>query len=620
MATFSIPTPISRSKLVIDKLLGIDYTSNTANVSTSQSPNAQNIIRSEPGKVRKRMGYEKLYTYPARINGCHILKDKTLIHAGTALYLKPTSGSDIGSAIYTGLADARSSSWQMDDKLYIADGKCLLVYDGSTIKKASDNARIPTLTIAKAPSGGGKQYDALNLLQPKFKELFSADGTSTQYHLSFSGLDSANVTVRKLTSSGSWETMTSGYSCNASTGVVTFNTAPGKSPVTGEDNIEITASRTVKGYADRINKCNIGILFGVNGATDRLFLSGNPDYPNQDWYSGQYDLTYWPDTGYSNVGTEKSAIMGYSIIENRIAAHKDENETDRNVIIRQGNLVDNEPAFPVTNTIQGPGAIAKYSFAYCANEPMFLTNLGIYAITPSDIVGERFSQNRSYYMNGKLLAEAGKGDAYACVYKDMYWLCLNGVAYVLDGQQNLGANKNEPYSTRQYACFYETNIPARVMWVNETSLYFGSADGKIYRFYNDTEALTSYNDDGKAICAAWETPDLMGALFYKNKSFRYLALQMAPSVATSVTVFAMKRGIWNQIWKDELHSRYFTYSQLVYHQFTYSNDQTARTLHNKIRIKRVDKARFRFVNEELNQPFGLMQIATEFVENGNFKG
>lgn len=620
MATFSIPTPISRSKLVIDKLLGIDYTSNTANVSTSQSPNAQNIIRSEPGKVRKRMGYEKLYTYPARINGCHILKGKTLIHAGTALYLKPTSGSDIGSAIYTGMADARSNSWQMDDKLYIADGKCLLVYDGSTIKKASDNARIPTLTIAKAPSGGGKQYDALNLLQPKFKELFSADGTSTQYHLSFSGLDSANVTVRKLTSNGNWETMTSGYSCNASTGVVTFNTAPGKSPVTGEDNIEITASRTVSGYADRINKCNIGILFGVNGATDRLFLSGNPDYPNQDWYSGQYDLTYWPDTGYSKVGTEKSAIMGYSIIENRIAAHKDENETDRNVIIRQGNLVDNEPAFPVTNTIQGPGAIAKYSFAYCANEPMFLTNLGIYAITPSDIVGERFSQNRSYYMNGKLLAEAEKGDAYACVYKDMYWLCLNGVAYVLDGQQNLGANKNEPYSTRQYACFYETNIPARVMWVSDTRLYFGSADGKIYRFYNDTEALTSYNDDGKAICAAWETPDLMGALFYKNKSFRYLALQMAPSVATSVTVFAMKRGIWNQIWKDELHSRYFTYSQLVYHQFTYSNDQTARTLHNKIRIKRVDKARFRFVNEELNQPFGLMQIATEFVENGNFKG
>lgn len=620
MARFTIPTQVARSKLTIDKLLGIDYTSNTANVNVHQSPNAPNMIRSEPGKVRKRMGYERLYTFPARINGCHMLKGKTLIHAGTAIYLMPEESKEPGDALYSDMADARSKSWQMEDKLFIADGKCLLMYDGESVKKAGEGAKIPTLTIAKPPKGGGTEYEALNLLQPKFKELFASDGESKEYHLSFSGLDSAEIQVRKLNSSGDWEDVKSGYSCNAETGVVTFDTAPEKSPVTGEDNIEITASRTVDGYADRVNKCTIGILFGVNGASDRLFLSGNPDYPNQDWYSGQYDLTYWPDTGYSKLGSEKSAVMGYSIIENRIAAHKDENETDRNVVIRQGNLVDNEPAFPITNTIQGPGAIAKYSFAYCANEPFFLTNLGVYAITPSDIVGERFSQNRSYYMNGKLLEETNKSEAYACVYKDMYWLCLNGVAYILDGQQNLGTNAGEPYSTRQYACFYETNIPARIMWVDETDLYFGADSGKVYRFYTDPDELASYNDDGEAIAAAWETPDLSGNLFYKNKSFRYLALQMAPSAITSIAVYAMKRGIWNKIWQDESHARYFSYHQLRYSRFTYSNDQTARTLHNKIRIKRVDKARFRFVNDTLNEPFGLMQIAVEFVENGNFKG
>jgi hypothetical protein len=611
---------VARSKLTIDKLLGIDYTSNTANVSVSQSPNAQNMIRSEPGKVRKRMGYKLRAAFPARVNGFHELKGKSLIHAGTALYELQEDGKEVGNALYSDMADARSKSWQMDDKLFIADGKRLLVYDGETVKKASDDAKIPTLTIAKPPQGGGKEYEALNLLQPKFKELFASDGKSTEYHLSFSGLDSADVTVRKLNSSGDWENVTSGFSCNKATGVVTFSTAPGKSPVEGEDNIEITATRTVEGYADRINKCCIGILFGVNGAADRLFLSGNPDYPNQDWYSGQYDLTYWPDTGYSKLGSEKSAVMGYSIIENRIAAHKDENETDRNVVIRQGNLVDNEPAFPITNTIQGPGAIAKYSFAYCANEPLFLTNLGVYAITPSDIVGERFSQNRSYYMNGKLLEETNKSEAYACVYKDMYWLCLNGVAYILDGQQNLGTNAGEPYSTRQYACFYETNIPARIMWVEGTDLYFGADSGNVYRFYTDPDDMASYNDDGEAIAAEWETPDLSGNLVYKNKSFRYLALQMAPSAITSIAVYAMKRGIWNKIWQDETHARYFSYHQLRYSRFTYSNDQTARTLHNKIRIKRVDKARFRFVNDALNEPFGLMQIAVEFVENGNFKG
>ncbi|MFR1479850.1 MAG: hypothetical protein ACLSB9_31305 [Hydrogeniiclostridium mannosilyticum] len=35
--------------------------------------------------------------------------------------------------------------------------------------------------------------------------------------------------------------------------------------------MKITASHTVEGYADRVNKCRIGIQFGVNGATDRLF-------------------------------------------------------------------------------------------------------------------------------------------------------------------------------------------------------------------------------------------------------------------------------------------------------------------------------------------------------------
>ncbi len=615
MARFSIPAQVARSRLVIDTLLGIDYTSNATNVNKSQSPDAPNMIRDEPGKVRKRMGYYRFASYPARINGCYALNKTVLIHAGNALYKLP----DTETTLYTNLADARSNAWQLEDKLYIADGKCLLVYDGNTVQPVQNTAKVPTLTIAKKPAGGGEQYEALNLLQPKFRELFAGDGSSTAYHLSFSGLDSANVTVRKLNSDGSWQTVTN-YNCDATKGIVNFTSPPEKSPVTGEDNIEITAARTVKGYADRINHCRFGVLFGVNGAADRLFLTGNPDYKNQDWYSGQYDATYFPDTGYSKLGTARSAVMGYSIVENRLAAHKDAQETDRNVIVRSGNLVDNEPSFPIANTIQGPGAIAPYSFAYLDNEPVFLTSLGVFAITPSDVVGERLSQNRSYYMNGKLTAETGQQDAFSCIYKDMYWLCVNGVVYILDGQQNLGSNKNEPYSNRQYACFYETNIPARVMWTDGTDLYFGTDTGKVYRFYRDPENIESYQDDGKPIYARWETPDLYGNLFYKNKRFKYLALQLKPSVATSVTVYAMKRGLWGRIWQNFTKARYFSYEQLVYSKFSYSNDETPRTLHNKISIKRVDKARFRLENGERFEPFGLMQIALEFVENGNFKG
>ena len=63
------------------------------------------------------------------------------------------------------------------------------------------------------------------------------------------------------------------------------------------------------------------------------------------------------------------------------------------------------------------------------------------------------------------------------------------------------------------------------MWEVDGVLYFGTTDGKICRFYSDTSALGSYNDDGVAIESVWDTPDFDGELFYKNKTFRYLAGQ-----------------------------------------------------------------------------------------------
>lgn len=623
MATFKVPSQASRSVLTVDTLLGVDMTNDPSNVDKSQSPNGQNLIRDVPGKVRKCMGYEKLFTLEGAIHGYHGYGEKPgLLHAGTKLYRVDLAGEDEPELVYSDAADRPSRSWQLAERLFLADGKALLVYDGETVKKASEIAKIPLFTIAKAPAGGGKQYEQLNLLQPKFQEMFLGTEDAKEYHLSFSGLDSTAVVVEVLSAQGDWVKKSEGndFSVNRQTGVVTFTTAPGPSPVSGQDNVRITAARTVAGYADRINKCDIGILFGVNGAADRLFLSGNPDYPSYDWYSGQNDPTYWPDTGYSTLGSGGSAVMGYSIINNYLAAHKDERDTDRNVVIRRGDLVDNQPAFPITNTLQGPGAVAKGSFCYLCTEPVFLTALGIYAITPSDISGERYSQDRSYYVNGALTRESGLAEAVAAVFRDLYWLCMNGHAYILDGLQSLGQERSEPYSTRQYACFYRTNLPASAIWVENDRLFFGDSTGAVYRFYDDPQAQESYNDDGQPIHAVWETPDFSGKLFYKNKTFRYLALQLTPAVATSVKLYAQKRGIWKFLREETRKARYFSYASLIYSKFTYSNDQTTKTLHTKLRIKRVDKARFRFENDQPNEPFGLMAYALEYVENGNYKG
>jgi hypothetical protein len=616
MAQFSVPAAPSRSILVIDEFHGVDFTNSPTNVDEKKSPNAPNMIRDVPGKVRKSMGWHTVKQYSECINGVHFRRDDTdgLVHSGTKLY----KGDD---EVYSEANDERSQSWQFGENLYIVDGKALLTYDGTDVKLTSTAAKIPTLTIAKSPTGGGTPFEDLNLIQPAFIELFAGTETDKVYSMTFSGLD-AVVLVEKLQSNGTWKTLSAGtdYTADLAAGKVTFTTAPGKSPITGEDNVRITASRLVAGYADRINKCRFGTLFGVNGAADRLFLSGNPDFVNYDWHSGQNDPTYWPDTGYSVIGTEKSAIVGYSIINDRLATHKDDQADGRNVVIRQGDLVDSEAVFPVVNTLQGRGAVATYSFAYLVNEPLFLTKLGVYAITAQDITGEKYAQNRSFFVNGKLLEEENLQEAFAFVYKDLYWLCINGVAYILDGLQPLQTDKSMPYSTRQYAAFYRTNVPARVMWEREGQLFFGSPDGRICQFYDDPASQLSYNDDGQPIYCCWETPDFSGKLFYKNKTFRFLAVRLAAAIATSVKLYGRRRGIWTFIKEDDTRARYFNWQYLDWSKFSWSNDETPQVITTKVRIKKVDKSRFRLENDVLNEPFGINDVAIEYVENGNFKG
>lgn len=632
MATsFKVPSSPKKSILTIDEFLGVDFTNSPANVDIRKSPNAVNMIRDVPGKIRKSMGWKIVKSYKdssgngLKINGYHSLRgdDEFIVHAGTNIY----HGDDL---LYSEANNARSRSWQFKDRLYIIDGKKMLVYykeesGGNTtyyVEPIENTAYTPTLTISKDPEGGGTAYEDLNLLNPAFTESFLGKEEATEYCLSFDGLDEKAIKVEVMNADGNFVEKKSGtdYTVNYSTGIVTFVKAPGVSPLGGEDNVKITAYRTVEGYADRINKCTIGTLFGVNGALDRLFLSGNPDFINYDWYSAQYDPTYFEDTSYAQLGSDSSAIVGYSIISNYLAAHKDYMERDQNIILRQGDLQESEPVFRIANTLQGAGAVAKDSFAYLSTEPLFLTNLGVYAVTAQDITGEKYAQNRSFFLNGKLLEERNLEDAYGFVYKDMYWLCINSVCYILDGLQPLMTDKSMPYSTRQYAGFYRTNVPANIMWEKDGVLYFGSKDGNICRFHTDKDVLASYNDNGEAIEAIWETPDIDGDLFYKNKTLRYMAVRLESAIATSIKIYAMKRGIWNFIKYDDTAGRYFSFSQLIFSKLCFSGDKTQKISSTKLRIKKVDKFRIRIMNDNKNEPFGVYNMAFEFVESGNFKG
>lgn len=713
----SVPAPPARSVLTIDNLKGVDLSNAPANVEDYRSPDAPNMIRDTPGKVRKRMGYERIASYDGRINGVFYLTDdngaREVVHAGTKLYVE-------GAEIYEGMADNRSRAWQVGKRLYILDGKKYLVYgelenreaeDGEPrksyrVEPVTENAYVPTIIISRNPDGAGTTLEPINLLSRKWTESFYGKASTTSYQLTAGNLDATPVTAQKLKSDGTWQDLaeTTDFTVDRTTGKVTFTTAPGASPLDGVDNVHITASKirgdfedaeelfaaqadqkefqlaaatvgsekvtakTLKAdgtwnevkegsgitvdrlarkvtfttapgvspiegrknvrvcfqalvydYADRINHCDVSTLYGVNGAADRLFVTGNPKYPNQDWYSQMNDPTYFGDLWYSVLGQDSSRILGYSIVNDRLAAHKDEGEDGRNVILRNGTLQSGTAAFPIVNALQGAGAVGKYTFSYLQNEPLFLTRLGIMAITPADITGERYAERRSSLIDKVLTEEPGLEEAVGCAYKDFYIVCVNARCYILDGLQRT-YERLAPYSTAQYECYHWTDVPARVMWERDGRLWFGTAEGKIFRFYGDPEAPDSYNDDGAPIRAHWDLPDVDGKQFYKNKTFRYFSVRLASAIATGVKVYAQRKGIWALIFDAGARARYLDFSYVDFGKFTFSSDTTPKTIGTKIKEKKKDKIRFRLENNERDEPFGLYNIALEFIEIGNYKG
>ncbi|MEA4816707.1 MAG: hypothetical protein VB120_07615 [Lachnospiraceae bacterium] len=449
---------------------------------------------------------------------------------------------------------------------------------------------------------------------------FAGDGQESLFSVSAEEPTSSTPIVKQMDSQGNFTTLSSStdYTYDAESMTVSFTLAPPLPPDGYESNIEISVEVYKNSYISRINKCSVSVLYGVNGESNRIFATGNPDFINRDFYSQMDDPTYFGDIWYCTLGQDEGGITGYGIINNYLAAFKSSDKKGQNVIMRKGTLSDDTASFPVINTLKGEGAIAKNAVGYLGNESLFLTSLGIAAITSEDITGEKYSQNRSFYINNSLCAEEDMENSFGFNYKDFFILSVGSKFYILDGLQK-SYEKNMPYSTYQYECYVWENINARILFEEKGALCFGDENGKIYRFYQDPENPENYNDNGSAIDAVWELPDINGKIFYKNKTFKRVEVSLASAIATGVKIFAKKRGIWSEIFDGGAKARYLDFNYVNFDKLNFSSDTTPRTLGGRISLRKADKLCFKLENSSLNEPFGIYAVALEYTENGNYK-
>lgn len=540
MATFNFGSTAEKKTALFSGFLGVDFTSGRESVSPKRSPDALNMIRDTPGKNKKRQGYSLEYAFGDEINGIHILnckgEKKFLVHAGSKLYLKD---GEAYTVIYEKMNDARSVSAVLGGRLIIMDGATMLSYDGEAVKNIKENAYVPTIIIGRSPTGGGTLYEAINMISDYRIEKFTPDGTSKKYYLSSDDIGFVSY-VKKRTTSGEWVAMKYDidYDYDEAEGVVKFETAPAK-PDDGGDSILICYSKANEEYKKIINSCNICTLYGINGAMDRIFASGCEQYPNRDYYCQADDPSYWGDSWYGTIGRSDTPIVGYSLVSDYLATHKANEDSNANIILRKGQITNNEPCFPIAGTYPSSGALASLSFGTLDNEPVYLSEDGICAITPSDVLGERFSQVRSYYLNGRLLKEEGLKDASAVNYKGFYMLLLNEGVYILDGLQSVAAS-DEPFSHRQYEGYYWSNIKGKFLFTDGSSLYIAGRGGRLYRFCDEAE----YKDDDEEFTAYWEFAEFFGDDFSRLKTFKRIDVMLDSRDSGVALEYEDENGEW----------------------------------------------------------------------------
>lgn len=385
----------------------------------------------------------------------------------------------------------------------------------------------------------------------------------------------------------------------------------------GIDTIVVQISKHIEGYADRVNHCSFCAFYGYNN-DNRIFISGNPEYKNWDWQSGLDDPTYFPDLGYTQIGSDTSAIMGYLKQYNSLTIVKADNNQDAEVFLRTAEMQDDGSViFPVKQGIKGVGAISRHTFANLQDDPLFLAKEGVYAIASTTVQLERTVQNRSYFVNTVLTSEPNLSEAVAAVWNGYYILSVNGKAYVADSRK--ATNQTDTGNT-SYEWYYWTNIPARVMCEYDGYLYFGTADGDVCMLNSDIKTTSKYSDDGKPILARWSTKmDDYGTIVRrKTLTKKGCGVMIKPYTRSSVTVYtATDRS-------HEAKIRYATmdildFSDIDFSRFTFNTLDTPQVVPLNKKVKKFIVLQLIFENAEVNEGFGIYGVQTQYAVGGYVK-
>ncbi len=449
---------------------GVDFRGDEINL--VRSPDSLNVWKDykETDSIRTRPGLELKTSFDDPIYGVFFFNGFQLVHSGTKLY-KVSSGTK--KQIYSGLKAAVSDSFIYGDTWYFKDGKNYLQYDGTTIKAVE--GFVPTTSIARKPSGGGTIYQDVNLLTGRRINTFLADGESKEYLLDAKNIDKDFAPIVKVD-----DKKVTGYKVDYANGKITFATAPGVPKTDGQDNVSVEFKKNVSGYYNRIANCTLLQVFD-----NRVFFSGNKDFPNTVWHCSLDDPSYCSDLDYYHEGLDKAAVKGLVAGNNALWVFREPSQANTTVFYHTPTIdSDYGKIYPSQHSSVTTGCVGK---AINFNDDIvFFSDRGMEGIS-GDVTTEQAVSHRSSLVDRKMISEAD--------YRNMILTEWEGYLLVFIGSKVYLADSRTAFTTEnhvEYEWFYwDLGKKVTCARVDNGVLYLG-AENSVYTLTDRDCDVESY--------------------------------------------------------------------------------------------------------------------------------
>ncbi len=365
--------------------------------------------------------------------------------------------------------------------------------------------------------------------------------------------------------------------------------------------------------APQTDACSIFDIFGGENDT-RVFLAGNAACPACDFASDLYEGTYFPDRGYTQIGADRSAIVGYHKISGYQVILKDGLYHDASQYLRSMHISeDGSVYFSVQQGVQGVGACSVSSFKNCNDRLLFAATDGVYEIRSTNVDAQTNLKCLSVPVQCRLEKEE-LANAVCAVFAGKYYLAVGSRMYILD-------------VTRDLRWYFYCDLPEITCMYSEAEcLVFGAADGGVYCFMAETDADAYYDNvaadgaltDARAIVAYWDMPVTTLGSGWCRKSIEDLAIYLAPQNKTSLRVYYTTEFSRNALQHEE-HMGRFDFSSLDFADFAFNASDFPVCINTRAKAKRVRVFGARFSNAVPGEGLILTGFALQYRENKAIK-